>query len=49
MSFLGELLDFLKTRGKLWLWPPIILLFIFGGLLVISQGSAIAPFIYTIF
>lgn len=33
----------------MWLWPPIILLLLFGGLLVIAQGSALAPFIYTIF
>ena len=49
MSFLAEIFEFLKARGKLWLWPPILLLLLFGGLLVISQGSAIAPFIYTIF
>ena len=49
MSFLRELLEFLLVRKKYWLLPIIILLVLFGGLLVLSQGSAVAPFIYTIF
>jgi len=49
MSFLIELLEFLKERKKYWLLPIIIVLFLFGGLLVLTQGSAVAPFIYTIF
>jgi len=49
MSFLVELLSFLKARKKLWLLPLVIILVVFGGLLILAQGSAIAPFIYTIF
>ena len=49
MSFLAEILEFLRARRKFWLWPPLLLLLLFGGLLIISQGSAIAPFIHTIF
>ena len=49
MSFLREFLLFLITRKKYWLLPIILILAIFGGLIILSQGSAIAPFIYTIF
>ena len=49
MSFIKEFLEFLKVRKKYWLLPIIIVLAIFGGLIILSQGSAIAPFIYTIF
>jgi hypothetical protein len=49
MSFIKEFLEFLRTRKKYWLFPIIIVLAIFGGLIVLSQGSAVAPFIYTIF
>ena len=49
MSFIKEFLEFLSIRKKYWLVPIIIVLFIFGGLIVLSQGSAVAPFIYTIF
>jgi len=49
MEFLRDLWDFLKTRKKFWLIPLIIILLIFAILIVISSGSAIAPFIYTIF
>jgi hypothetical protein len=49
MSFLREFWQFLKFRKKYWLLPTIIVLIIFGGLIILSQGSAIAPFIYTIF
>tara|TARA_B110000014_G_C19864497_1_gene447708 strand:+ start:69 stop:218 length:150 start_codon:yes stop_codon:yes gene_type:complete len=49
MSFIKEFFEFLKTRKKFWLYPIIIILFIFGGLIVLSQGSALAPFIYTLF
>jgi competence protein ComGC len=49
MEFLRDLWDFLKTRKKYWLIPLIIILLIFAVLIVISSGSAIAPFIYTIF
>ena len=49
MNFLKEFWEFLITRKKYWLLPIIIVLLIFGGLIVLSQGSAVAPFIYTIF
>ena len=49
MSFIKEFFEFLKVRKKYWLLPIIIILFIFGGLVVLTQGSALAPFIYTIF
>jgi|TARA_B100001142_G_C14111861_1_gene569425 hypothetical protein len=49
MSFIKEFFEFLKVRKKYWLLPIIIILFIFGGLVVLTQGSAVAPFIYTIF
>ena len=49
MSFLKEFLEFLKVRKKYWLLPIIIVLVLFGGLIILSQGSAIAPFVYTIF
>ena len=49
MSFLLEFLEFLKVRKKYWLLPILLVLVLFGVLIVLSQGSAIAPFIYTIF
>ena len=49
LSFLKEFWDFLKERKKYWLLPIIIVLAFFGILIVLSQGSAVAPFIYTIF
>ncbi|MDA8570225.1 DUF5989 family protein [Candidatus Pelagibacter sp.] len=49
MDFLKEFFEFLKFRKKYWLIPILIVLVIFGGLIVLSQGSAIAPLIYTIF
>ena len=49
MSFLAELWAFLRARKKLWLLPIIVVLVLFGGLLVLTQGSAVAPFIYTLF
>jgi len=49
MSFLIEFLEFLKVRKKYWLLPILLVLVFFGGLIILSQGSAIAPFIYTIF
>ena len=49
MSFLKEFWEFLKERKKYWLLPIIIVLALFGILIVLSQGSAVAPFIYTIF
>ena len=49
LNFIIEFLGFLKERKKYWLYPIIIVLAIFGILIVLSQGSAVAPFIYTIF
>jgi Family of unknown function (DUF5989) len=49
MSFLVELWQFLKARKKFWLLPIIVMMVALGGLLVLAQGSAIAPFIYTLF
>ena len=49
MDFLIEFWEFLKFRKKYWLLPILLVLVLFGGLIVLSQGSALAPFIYTIF
>ena len=49
MSTILELIRFIFKRKKYWMLPIIIILIIFGGLIILSQGSAIAPFIYTIF
>ena len=49
LSFLKEFIDFISERKKYWLLPIIIVLALFGFLIVLSQGSAVAPFIYTIF
>ncbi|MDP7651326.1 MAG: DUF5989 family protein [Rhodospirillales bacterium] len=49
MGFLLELWAFLRARKKYWLLPIIVMMVVFGGLVVLSQGSAVAPFIYTIF
>jgi hypothetical protein len=49
MEFLKELWEFLRERKKLWLAPIIILMIILGGLLMLAQGSVVAPFIYTLF
>tara|TARA_Y100000741_G_scaffold337784_1_gene297386 strand:- start:509 stop:661 length:153 start_codon:yes stop_codon:yes gene_type:complete len=49
IDFIKEFWDFLLERKKYWLFPIIIVLALFGALIVLSQGSAVAPFIYTIF
>jgi hypothetical protein len=49
MDFLKEFWEFLKVRKKYWLLPILLVLVLFGGLIVLSQGTAMAPFIYTIF
>jgi hypothetical protein len=49
IEFLKEFCDFLKVRKKYWLLPILTVLFLFGVLIVLSQGTAVAPFIYTIF
>ena len=49
MSFVKELWEFMRVRKKYWLAPIMLLLLVFGGLIVLVQGSAVAPFIYTLF
>ncbi|MEN8199857.1 MAG: DUF5989 family protein [Thermodesulfobacteriota bacterium] len=49
MDFLKDLWGFMKERKKLWLLPMILVLLLFGVLIVLTSGTAIAPFIYTIF
>ncbi len=49
MELLNDLYDFLKTRKKYWMIPLIIILLFFAILIALSSGSAIAPFIYTLF
>jgi hypothetical protein len=49
MSFLRELWAFLKARKKMWLLPIILVMLLMGGLLILAQGSVLAPFIYTLF
>ena len=49
MEILKEIWVFLRVRKKLWLAPIIIVLVILGGLLILAQGSVVAPFIYTLF
>jgi hypothetical protein len=49
MSFLAELWSFLEVRKKFWLLPILIVMVLLGALIVLSQGSAVAPFIYTLF
>ena len=49
MSFVIELWQFMRARRKFWLAPVMIVVIALGGLMVLAQGSAIAPFIYTLF
>jgi hypothetical protein len=49
MSFIKELWTFMKVRKKFWLLPIMLVMALFGALIVLSQGSAVAPFIYTLF
>ncbi|MCS6779625.1 MAG: DUF5989 family protein [Geminicoccaceae bacterium] len=49
MSFLGELWAFMRERKKFWLLPILVMTVLFGGLVVLTKGSAVAPFIYTLF
>jgi hypothetical protein len=49
MMFVGELWRFLRVRKKFWLLPIILMTVALGGILVLAQGSAVAPFIYTLF
>jgi len=49
MSFIKELWNFMRVRKKFWLLPIMLVTALFGGLIILSQGSAVAPFIYTLF
>lgn len=49
MAFLSEMFSFLLARKKFWLLPILIAMVMLGGLVVLTQGSAVAPFIYTLF
>jgi Family of unknown function (DUF5989) len=49
LSIVGELWDFLRVRKKYWLLPVVVMLALMGGLIVLTKGSAVAPFIYTLF
>ncbi len=49
MGFIRELWAFMKERKKFWLLPILVVLLLFGTLIVLTQGSAVAPFIYTLF
>ncbi len=49
MSFLAELFAFMRERKKFWLVPVLIMMVIFSGLVLMTKGSVVAPFIYTIF
>ena len=49
MSFLKELWKFLRVRKKFWLAPLLLVMALLGALIVLAQGSAIAPFVYTLF
>ncbi len=49
MSIIGELFRFLRARKKLWMLPILFVMLLLGGLLVLAKGSAVAPFIYTLF
>ncbi len=49
MSFVAELWRFMRVRKKYWLLPIMMMMALFGGLIVLTQGTAVAPFIYTVF
>ncbi len=49
MSFIAELWAFMRERKKFWLLPILVMTVLFGGLVVLTKGSAVAPFIYTLF
>jgi len=49
MSFVLEFWRFLRVRKKYWLLPVLLMMVLFGGLIVLTHGSAVAPFIYTLF
>jgi hypothetical protein len=49
MSMIRELWAFMRVRKKYWLWPIFVMMALLGVLIVLAQGSAVAPFIYTLF
>jgi hypothetical protein len=49
MSFIKELWNFMRVRKKFWLLPILLMMALFGALIVMSQGSVVAPFVYTLF
>jgi hypothetical protein len=49
MSFIKELWNFMRVRKKFWMLPILLTMALFGALIVLSQGSAVAPFVYTLF
>jgi hypothetical protein len=49
ISFLRELWAFLRVRKKFWLLPILIVMAVLGGLIILTEGSAVAPFVYTLF
>ena len=49
IDFLGDLWQYMRQRKKFWLAPIIVVMLVLGGLIIVAQGSAVAPFIYTLF
>lgn len=49
VDFLAELWRFMRVRKKFWLLPIVLMMLVFGGLAILAKGSAVAPFIYTLF
>lgn len=49
MSFILEFWEFMRVRKKFWLLPLMLMMLLFGGLVILTKGSAVAPFIYTLF
>jgi len=49
LSFMSEMLAFVRVRKKFWLLPALVMILVIGGLLVLANGSVVAPFIYAIF
>jgi hypothetical protein len=49
MTFLAELWSFLRARRKIWMTPMLVVMILLGGLLILAKGSAVAPFVYTLF
>lgn len=49
MSFVAEFWEFMRERKKFWLLPIVLIMLLFGGLIILTKGSAVAPFVYTLF